>query len=247
MDPLVQTTLDGNGVNRMRRLFVGFVIGAVALLGSASQAAELSSATFRFGIGALPAAEFPGTGATGEATSNVAATLGAGSAFVGNFTTTLTTMAAPPITKITIMVTKNDAGNFSGAAPDQVGGTAKVGGLGSKLLDVPLNVGMPFTFTKSASGVAITAISAPWTAGVAEVTGTTMGTATAMGNNALTPNGSGTLTLVSPVKILTNINDPTAAFGTLELVYGVPEPALPLMALAGAATLAIAGARRRRS
>ena len=238
----------------MRRLFVGFVIGAVALLGSASQAAELSSATVRFGLGTLPPAEFPATGATGEATSNTAATVGAGSAFVGNFTTTLTTMAAPPITKITVMMTKNEAGNFSGAAPDQVGGEAKFGGasgvfgLGSKLLDVPLNLGIPFTFTKSASGVAITAISAPWTAGVAEVTGTAMGgTVTAMGNNQLTANGSGQLLLVAPVKVITNINGVTPAFAQLELNYGVPEPALPLMALAGAATLAIAGARRRRS
>ena len=239
----------------MRRLFVGFVIGAVALLGSASQAAQLSSATFRFGLGALPPANFPATGATGEATSDVAATVGAGSAFAGAFTTTLTTMAAPPITKITVMVTKNDAGNFSGATPDQVGGTAKFGGasgvfgLGSKLLDVPLNVGAPFTFTKSASGVAITAVSAPWSAGTVQVTGVggATPTVTAMGNNALTPNGGGTLTLVTPVKVTTNINGVTPAFGTLELVYGAPEPALPLMALIGAATLGIAGARRRRS
>ena len=234
----------------MRRLFVGLGIGVFALVGAAAHAGSLGSGSLSFAIGALPPATFPATGATGTATSNLAATVGNGTAFNGTFTTTIPTSAAPPLTKIIVKITKNDAGNFVGTAPANVGGDAKffgvsdVYGLGNKLLSVPLGFGAPGSVAQSAGGVAITAINAPWTAGAASVD-TGMGTVMSTGDNQLTPNGAGSLKLVAPVKISTNIAGTLAAFAVLNLTY-VPEPALPLMLLAGAATLGIVGARRRR-
>jgi len=239
------------GVIHMRRLFVGLVMCAVALIGVAAQAGTLGTAELSFAIGALPPATFPATGATGTATSNLDVGLGAGNAFNGTFSTTIPTSAAPPLTKISVKITKNDAGNFKGTAPAKVGGDAKFGGvsdvygLGSKLLAVPLGFGAPGSVTQSAGGVAITVINAPWTVGVASVTGTDDGTAMLTGMNGLDAGGVGTVQLVAPVKIITNIAGTLAAFAVLDLTY-VPEPALPLMLVAGAGTLAAVGARRRR-
>lgn len=235
----------------MRRLFVGLAIGAVALIGVAAEAGPLDSANLSFTIGALPPANFPATGATGTATSNLLVGLGAGTAFNGTFTTTIPSTAAPPLTKISVIITKNDAGNFAGTAANNVGGDAKFGGisnvfgLGSKLLAVPLGFGAPGSVHQSSGGVAITVTNSPWTVGVASVTGTDDGTAMATGSNNLAANGAGMVKLVSPVKIRTNIAGTLAAFAVLDLTY-VPEPALPLMLLAGAGTLAAVGARRRR-
>lgn len=235
----------------MRRLFFGLVIGAVASIGAAAHAGELSSANLSFAIGALPPAVFPATGATGSATSNLDLTLGAGTAFNDSFTTSIPTSAAPPLTKIVVKITKNEIGEFKGGAANSVGGVGKflgvsdVYGLGSKLLAVPLGFGAPGSVAQSAGGVAITVVNAPWTVATAEVTGTDDGTATLMGTNNLTANGGGTIQLVAPVKIATNIAGTLAAFAVLNLTY-VPEPALPLMLLAGAGTLAAVGARRRR-
>jgi hypothetical protein len=227
------------------------VICAFAVIGASAQAGTLASAELSFAIGALPPATFPATGATGTATSNLIVGLGAGSAFNGTFSTTIPTTAAPPLTKISVKITKNDAGNFTGTAANKVGGDAKFGGvsdvfgLGSKLLAVPLGFGAPGSIHQSGGGVAITVVNAPWTVGVTSITGTDDGTAMATGSNNLTAMGGGTVQLVSPVKIRTNIAGTLAAFAVLDLTY-VPEPALPLMLLAGAGTLAAVGARRRR-
>jgi len=237
----------------MRRLFVALLIGAASLFGVAAHAGSLADATLSFTVGTLPSATFPATGATGTSTSNLQASVGAGNAFNGTFTTTIPTSAAPPLTKLVVKVTGNEGGNFTGAAPATVGGNAKFLGVsevygvgGSKLLDVPLGFGTPGTVFKSGGGVNITVINAAWTAGTAEVTGTDNGTATAMGENLLAGNGDGMLKLVTPVKIRTNVAGTIAAFGVLDLVYGAPEPALPLMLLAGAATLGAVGFTRRR-
>ena len=165
----------------MRKLFAFLAVGALAMAGSAS-AAPLTSATFAFQIGALPGASFPGTGATGTALTNLSASLDAGTAFNGQFTTTIPTSAAPPLTAIQIFVTKNAGNTFVGATPNSVGGNLSVQGVanvygiggfpggGPPLLAVPVNVGTPNTVFKSAGGVAITAIAAGWTAGTASVT-----------------------------------------------------------------------------
>jgi hypothetical protein len=249
----------------MRRLLSSALLAACGLfLAGTVSAAPLGSASFSFQIGTLPAASFPGSGATGTATSNTSASLDAGSAFAGQFTTSIPTSAAPPLTYIQVIVTKNAGGTFTGATPNKVGGvhsitgTANVYGIGgfpgggSPLLAIPLNVGSPNTVTKAAGGVAITAIAAGWTVATAVVDGlapptdppgATTTTATAMGANGLAPDGSGTLVLVTPIKILTNVAGTLAAFGVLSLTY-VPEPGTLMLLGLGVAGLAAIGRRR---
>jgi len=241
------------------------LLGALAPAGPVA-ALPLTSASFSFQLDVLPAASFPGVGATGTATSNLSASLGAGTVFNGAFTTTIPTSAAPPITAIQVIVTKNAGQTFTGTAPGNVGGNLAIEGVanvygiggfpggGAPLLPVPLKVGTPSTVSKSPGGVTITAISAGWTAGTAVVVGVTTttpsnatnpsGSVTLMGANALTPGGNGSLVLVAPIKLITHVAGNLAAFGVLSLTY-VPEPGTALLLGLGVAGLAALGRRRR--
>jgi len=241
----------------MRKLFAFLALGALMVAGQAS-AGALTASSFGFALGTLPGASFAGVGSTGTATSNLSATLGAGSTITGAFTTTIATSAAPPLTAIQIFVTKNAALAAVGTTPNNVGGNAVfegvanvygIGGFpggGPALLAVPLKIGTPNTLFTASGGVAITAIGAGWTAGTAVVTiVNTSGTSyvTAMGANGLTAGGAGTLVLVSPTKVITNVAGTLAAFGTLTLTY-VPEPGTLLLLGMGVAGLAALGRRR---
>jgi hypothetical protein len=239
----------------MRRLFVGLMIGALGFISVEANAGALTAAELSFAIGTLPPAVFPASGATGTATSNLSAGVAAGNAFNGTTTTTVPTTAAPPITQIQVIISKNEAGNFTGGTPDAVGGNMLLAGIsnvkgfgGLTLLGVPVELGVPGTTDVAAAGVNITVINASWTVGAATITGLGGMTPTAMltGSNMLNATGSGVITLVTPVKIITNLAGTLAAFGVLELTYA-PEPGMMLLLGVGAATMAIAGARRRRS
>jgi hypothetical protein len=63
--------------------------------------------------------------------------------------------------------------------------------------------------------------------------------------NGLTAGGAGTLVLVTPVRLITNIAGTIPVFGTLTLTY-VPEPSTALLLGSGVLALAAAGERRRR-
>jgi hypothetical protein len=237
---------------------LGSVLGAVLASVSAASAGPLASALLEVDFSGLPTFAFPGAGATGTATSQLSASLGGSDVFDGAITIPSPTTAAPPITYYQVVITKNASGTFTGTAPGSVGGNLSIQGAvnlygisgfpGSKtpLLPIPLNLGTPSTSFNGGGGVSITAIGAAWTVGTAAVTGLggTDLTATAMGANGLTPGGQGTLVLVSPVKVLTNISGAFAIFGTLTLTY-VPEPNTLLLVALGIAALAAAAPRLR--
>lgn len=238
----------------MRKLFALLAVGAVSLLGAGTASAgPLASSFFSFAIGTLPPASFVGVGSTGTATSNLSATLDAGSTIVGTVTTPVTDPAAVPITAIQAILAANGAGSFTGTGGDLTGsasftGVANVKGFGGiTLLGVPLNVGSGVTTTASAYGINITAISGTWTTGAAVVSGVPLiPTVTVTGSNGLA-GGAGTVVLVAPITILSNLSGGTnfPAFATLKLT--VPEPGA-MIAVGGAiATLCALGFRRRRA
>lgn len=231
---------------------LAIVIAVLAPAGVAS-AGPLVSASLRVQVGTLPAVTFVASGASGTALSNLQATVAAGNAFAGTLTTTTPTTAAPPISGIYFTAQSNAKATFAGTAPGSVGGVAlfpvqvRVTGLGGlTLLAVPLNFGSPSTFAKSAGGISVSAIAAPWTVGPVTVTGlgnsTSPVTAMATGSNALTLGGVGTLILVSPVKIVTNIAGNLVSFGRLTLVYA-PEPGTVVLLGMGVAALGLLGRR----
>jgi hypothetical protein len=225
----------------------------LVLVGDASAAAPLASATLSFQIAGplftMPPTTFPAAGATGSATSSLSATLAGGTAFAGTVTTTIPATAAPPIASLQVQITKNAALAWGGGpATASFDGVANVIGLqGLTLLGVPLRLGSASTLAQSISGVGLTAIAGAWTAGATTVTGlgpaTVTYTAMATGSNGLTPGGQGTLVLVTPLKVVTSIAGTFSAFGVLTLTY-VPEPGT--LALLAGGVLALAGLGRRR-
>jgi hypothetical protein len=233
----------------MRKLFALVAAGAFVVLGAGqASAASLASANLSFAIGTLPAVQFPALGATGTATSNLSASLSAGTAFNGTTTVAVTDPSAVPITAIQAKVTSNGALNYTGAGSTigQFKGVANVKGFGGlTLLGVPLQLGDNATVTAGAYGINITAISGDWTVGATTILTPMGATGMATGSNGLAPNGVGTLTLVNPVLILSNLSGGTnfPAFAVLTLNY-VPEPGTLLLLGSGVAGLAALGRRR---
>jgi hypothetical protein len=238
---------------------LGLATATAIAAATAASAAPLSSASLALTFASFPTLVFPGAGGTGTATSSLSASLGGSGVFNGALTSPVPTTAAPPLTHYGFVITKNGVGTLTGTTPGNVGGelsiqgTANVWGICSQplpackpLLSVPLNLGTPNTVFSGGGGVSVTAISAAWTAGTAVVTGLTLTngtTATVMGSNGLTPGGQGTLVLVTPIKVLTNIAGALPLFGSLTLTY-VPEPSTLVLVALGVTALAVAASRR---
>ena len=125
------------------------------------------------------------------------------------------------------------------------------------LVGVPLSpIGQPGGFFSTVmAGVTVQAAGTGWTTGVASimVPATSIGGATQppeivtlAGADNRAPNGGGNLSLVTPLAVRTNIAGDVPSFAVLQLNY-VPEPGQIALMLSGAAVLALAHARRRRS
>jgi hypothetical protein len=241
------------------------LMGVAALatgVATAAQAGPLSSASFSVALAGATLV-FPGVGATGTAAvgGNGPATIGAGSAFAGTQTVTLTGTQATksPVDKIQVVIGSNAAGSFTGSP---LGGTATFNGnanlyatasASSPFLAIPANFGFSTSFTVMGSGLSFSIVGNPWTAGVTTVTGITgqmtpnggsNGTTLMLsGMNNLTVGGGGSLTLVSPGRVYVSTGNKLPVIGTLVLNY-VPEPGTLLLLGSGALGLAILGRRR---
>jgi hypothetical protein len=238
----------------MRRLFLASAIAAVATLGAVNaQAGALESAEFRISIGTLGPLVFAGNGSSaGTAISSTSATLAAGNALAAMSTIVLTKDKAPPLTKIGVTITKNDLIKASGT-PDLAGIGAVRGksinyAFNNPLLVVPVAAGLSDTSTIMGSVFNVKVQAKKWTSGMTTITGLDED-ATFMATGAVNPGTPGAITLVAVAKITVTgaVSTITYTFSELELNFAsVPEPALPVMMVAGAATLALVGGRKLR-
>jgi hypothetical protein len=237
----------------MRRLFLSMAIGAVALLGAATaQAGALQSATFNISVGTLGPLTFVGNGSSAGSGFATSVTLAAGNALNGMQTTVLTAMQAPPLTKIVVTVTKNDLIKATGSPllgqAGAIRGVSKQKAFNSTLLSVPLAAGISNTSTIKGSVFNVKVQAKKWTSGMTTITGLDGG-ATFMATGNVMTGTPGTVTLVAVAKVTVTgaVNTVTYTASELNMAFdSVPEPAMALMLVAGAATLAVAGARRLR-
>jgi hypothetical protein len=174
--------------------------------------------------------------------------------------------AAPPITQVVMSLTGHAAGNFTAAGGPSggLGGPMAVAGSAIRLLAysgsvtglaIPLSpMGRPggFASVTGGGGTILQVYGTGWTTGVqtlmapaTEVGGgtTTPWTGTATGADLRTASGAGTLVLISPLFIRTNIAGDLPTFATMTLNY-VPEPSTLLLVGLGIAGLALRGRRK---
>lgn len=196
---------------------------------------------------AMPAVVFGG----GNGTSTSGLVTVPGDVFVGTATATTPTSAAPPLTGNRFVVTGHDAGSFSGdpvAGAMALRGSLVLSAYGGPLLSIPLSA-VGAAGAKAfwgGGGVSVTAIGAGWSAGnVALTLPTSMGVrTTSFAGYDARVGGVGTLQLVTPIRVDSNVAAPFVIWSSLTLTF-VPEPASAL--LLGMGTLALAWLGRRRS
>jgi hypothetical protein len=244
-----------------------FAVVLVAALGlaGAAQGAVLSSASISVPLGL--SLVFPpitgtgignsvGLGATATLSSNVlqGVVSGYGDPYV-----------PPPIDQLILSLTGHAAGSFvAGGGPGGgLGGPMTLGGAltvnaysgNVTLLSVPLSVvGKPGGFVSvTGGGGTITQVSGTgWTTGAQTLMApattlsgrsTTPTTVTATGTDLRTASGAGTLVLITPLFVRTNLTGDHVSFATLTLNY-VPEPSTLLLVGVGIGGLALRGRKR---
>jgi hypothetical protein len=250
---------------RKSRNFAVVLVSALGLAGAA-QGAPLSSASIIIPLGTalapppITAAGWVGTsfgqGATATIISNVLSGVVAATGIT----------SAPPITQVVMSLTGNAAGNFAAGSgpgggfggPMTLAGMAKIKAYSGNvtLVGVPLSpVGQPGAFVSvtGGGGTIIQASGTGWTTGVWTLMApaTTVGggtatptTVTATGADLRAPGGAGTMFLVSPLFIRTNLAGDIPTFAVLTLNY-TPEPSTLLLFGLGIAGLALHGRKRR--
>jgi hypothetical protein len=240
-----------------------FAVVLVAALGlaGAAQGAILTSASISIPM-EFPSKVLVPTAITG---TGVGTSVGAGStARLGSnvVTGTVATPGRSPITQAVLSLTGHAAGSFvAGGGPGGgLGGPMTLGGAfrglaysgNVTLIGIPLSpVGQPggsYSMT-GGGGTIIQAWGTGWTTGVQTmmVPATTVGggtttprTVTATGADLRTASGAGTLVLISPLFVRTNLAGDIPNFATLTLNY-VPEPGTLLLVGVGIAGVALYG------
>ena len=247
----------------MRKL-LGFAVVMVASLGltGIAQGAVLSDARIFVPFGPfLVPPPITGTGPGTSVGAGATATLGS-SALTGVVAGTGIT-SAPPISQVVLSLTAHAPGNFTpGGGPGgglggamTLGGGARVVGFGgaATFVSLPLSlIGRPGAFASWVENntLHLEVSGTGWTTGsrTLMVPATTIlggtrtpTTVTAAGADLRTASGAGTLVLISPLFIRSNLMD-VPTFATLTLNY-VPEPSTLLLVGLGMAGMAL---RRRR-
>jgi hypothetical protein len=244
-----------------------FAVVLVAALGltGAAQGAILASASILIPAGtALVPPLISGTGPGSSVGVGATATLGA-NVLQGTVVATGIT-SAPPITQLAMSLSGHAAGSFvAGGGPGGgLGGAMTLGGAVYVLLFdvirmdlIPLSVaGKPggFVSITGGGGTIIQASGTGWTTGVqtlmapaTTISGGTVTpwTGTATGADLRTASGAGTLVLITPIYVRTNLAGDIPTFATLTLNY-VPEPSTLLLVGVGIAGLALRGRKRQR-
>jgi hypothetical protein len=249
----------------MRKSF-RFTVVVVAALGlaAAAQGAALTSASILIPLEPyFPMSPINGTGVGTSVGLGATATLGSNSlsgAFVGTGFT-----SAPPITQAVLSLTAHAAGSFAagGGPGGGFGGPMTLAGTGKllaysgnvTLISVPISpVGQPggFASATGGGGTIIRVYGTGWTTGMQTLMApaTTVGggtqtprTVTATGADLRTASGAGTLVLISPIFLRTNLAGDMPNFAVLTLNY-VPEPSTLLLVGVGIAGLALRGRKR---
>lgn len=251
----------------MRKLFgllaaVGFVVGISAPASSA--VLTLTGSSLDLTIGALPAISVPqspdplliSVGGTFIEPANLFAATGVNSIvlptqlFTGVSLISSFNASFANLTKNVNVV----GGTASGGT---LNGTATIGVLGGLVnLFIPLNViGGGGVAVGGAASLAVTVTgSTLWTTGTAKNVGITtttplgavLNTVTVSGSNNLNSVSGGTITLVTPVRILTNAAGNLPGFAIQRLTFAVPEPGTLLLIGSGIVGLGLVGRRKLR-
>jgi hypothetical protein len=238
----------------MREMRIARCLGlAAALLAFASGAAAGTfSGSLTLIVGGLPPL---GVSASGSGTSSAAGVTLPASAFA---TTAASFAGTTPFISRVLLTAANGSGAFSGTplhGTMAIRGKVRLLRAGVTAFSIPLTaggtrgVGLGGAAIQSGTPSSLLSIEGgTWTVGAVTLTGIgvpgSLRTVAFTGSDQRTPNGAGTLTLVTPIRITHTSLGSLAAFGIMQLTFA-PEPGAAVLLLAAGALLAL-GARRAR-